>query len=265
MAVAADDYSKYDRENDNFDDQVGFDCLIEPHSLIDVSTREEGIVDQVSVSRGDIVKKGQVLVKLDSDAEMLAVKLARERAVRTAKIESKKEGIKYLKRQQKRINDLFAKKAVSSHDKDKADTDVMLAVIELRDEREARRIAQIEKERAEQFLKQRTIFSPVNSVVVKNHLSAGESVENRPIITLAQVDPLNVEVILPLNMFGKVKVGDVAKVTPLVPGGGIVQAKLVIVDRVIDAASNTFGVRLELPNPDYSLPGGIRCDVDFKN
>ena len=40
-------------------------------------------------------------------------------------------------------------------------------------------------------------------------------------------------------------------------------AKVVVVDRVIDAASNSFRVRLELPNPNYQLPPGLRCKVDF--
>ena len=35
------------------------------------------------------------------------------------------------------------------------------------------------------------------------------------------------------------------------------------VDRVIDAASNTFRVRLELPNPNGALPAGLRCKVDL--
>ena len=32
---------------------------------------------------------------------------------------------------------------------------------------------------------------------------------------------------------------------------------------LIDAASNTFGVRLELQNNDHAIPGGIRCMVNF--
>ena len=34
-------------------------------------------------------------------------------------------------------------------------------------------------------------------------------------------------------------------------------------DRVVDAASGTFGVRLELPNPGYRLPAGLKCKVRF--
>jgi hypothetical protein len=36
------------------------------------------------------------------------------------------------------------------------------------------------------------------------------------------------------------------------------------VDRVIDAASGTFGVRLTMPNPDGALPAGLKCTVVFQ-
>jgi multidrug efflux pump subunit AcrA (membrane-fusion protein) len=38
---------------------------------------------------------------------------------------------------------------------------------------------------------------------------------------------------------------------------------VVIVDSVIDAASGTFGIRLELPNPDYKILSGLRCSLEF--
>jgi multidrug efflux pump subunit AcrA (membrane-fusion protein) len=41
------------------------------------------------------------------------------------------------------------------------------------------------------------------------------------------------------------------------------EAKVTVVDRVVDAASGTFGVRLELPNPGYKLPAGLKCKTRF--
>ena len=245
--------------------QMGFDCLIEPHAVVEVSTREEGVVETLNVRRGDIVKKGQVLVKLDSGVEQLTMELAQARAKMRTEIETKQDSLEYLKRQQERVNDLFAKKAVSFNDKDKADTDVILAESELRNALENYELSQLEKKRAENYLARRTIYSTVDAVVVKTHLDPGESVKDRTILTLAQVDPLNVEIILPLSQYGKINVGDKATITPLVPGGEKAEATVVIVDRVIDAASGTFGVRLELPNTDYNVPGGIRCEVDFQD
>jgi multidrug efflux pump subunit AcrA (membrane-fusion protein) len=36
-----------------------------------------------------------------------------------------------------------------------------------------------------------------------------------------------------------------------------------IVDRVVDAASGTFGIRLEIPNPGNRIPAGLKCKVRF--
>ena len=84
-----------------------------------------------------------------------------------------------------------------------------------------------------------------------------------PILKLAQLDPLYVEVIVPVSMLGKVAPGMLVLVTPELPLNTIVTAQVKVVDRVIDAASGTFGVRLELPNPKYALPAGLKCTVRF--
>jgi hypothetical protein len=42
---------------------------------------------------------------------------------------------------------------------------------------------------------------------------------------------------------------------------GVYQAKVTVVDPVFDAASGTFGVRLEMPNPDEAAPVGVRCTM----
>ena len=54
-----------------------------------------------------------------------------------------------------------------------------------------------------------------------------------------------------------------AEVEPEAPVGGRYRATVTVVDTLFDASSGTFGVRLSLPNPDLSLPGGLRCKVSF--
>ena len=61
-------------------DLSGFDCLIEPNALVRVSTREDGILELVEVGRGELVTKGQVLARLESGVENIAVELARARS-----------------------------------------------------------------------------------------------------------------------------------------------------------------------------------------
>ena len=54
-----------------------------------------------------------------------------------------------------------------------------------------------------------------------------------------------------------------ADVVPETDPDGSYRSTVAIVDRIIDPASGTFGVRLELPNPDYRLPSGLKCTVRF--
>jgi RND family efflux transporter MFP subunit len=241
-----------------------YDCLIEPSSVSDVSTREEGVLDELLVNRGDIVKKGQPIAQLESGLEKIAASLADIRAKMSGDLQSKRAAVDFNKRQLKRVNDLYKKKTISYVEKDKAETELMLARMELLEASDRVKLSKVEKERADHILERRTIKSPLDGVIVKTLLDPGENVEDRPIMTIATVNPLNVEVILPAEKFGEIKVGMDATVTPLIHNFKDQNAKVAIVDRVIDAASNTFGVRLELPNPEYKVPGGIRCDVNFK-
>ena len=36
---------------------------------------------------------------------------------------------------------------------------------------------------------------------------------------------------------------------------------MIVVDKVVDAASGTFGIRLEVPNPGNRIPSGLKCRV----
>ena len=69
---------------------------------------------------------------------------------------------------------------------------------------------------------------------------------------------------LPTVLYNEIHVGGKAEVGPELPIGGIYIAIVTVVDRVLDAASGTFGVRLALPNPDFLLPAGIAARAHLK-
>jgi len=244
---------------------TGLDCIIEPHSVVDVSTREEGVLDEIVVKRGDIVHAGQVVARLDSRLEKIALEFASARAEMKGEIQSREATLAYMVRQQERTSELHEENLVPFSELDKADTDVRLAQTELQLARDNHRLMQIERRRAEEQLELRSIVSPVDGVVVEILLVPGESVEDRAreIMTIAEVNPLNVEVILPADLFGSVRVGTPAEITPLLRGSDIRLANVTVVDQTIDAASNTFGVQLQLDNEDHAIPGGIRCEISF--
>jgi len=126
-----------------------------------------------------------------------------------------------------------------------------------------RRLADLELQRTTAEVALRTIKSPVNGVVVERFMHPGEFPKQEKILKLAQIDPLRVEVYAPVAMLGKIAVGMTAHVKPESPLTGEYAAKVMVVDRVVDAASGTFGIRLELPNHDLKLPAGLKCSVRF--
>jgi membrane fusion protein, heavy metal efflux system len=67
---------------------------------------------------------------------------------------------------------------------------------------------------------------------------------------------------VPASRFGQYAMNETVTIRPDLPGATPVAATVTHVDRVIDAASNTYRVRLNLPNPGHRLPAGARCALD---
>ena len=239
------------------------DCVIEPNRIAEVSSSVDGVIDTIDVKRGDLVKKNQPLAKLKSRVEMATVELARIRSERDQAIKARRARLEFTQRQLKRNQDLLTQNLISEQIVDESETDVLLAELELGEFIEERQIAIIELERAQEALDIRTIRSPFSGVVIDVLAAPGESVENRPLVRIASINPLNVEVIAPVELFGKIKKGMQGTVVPEDPIGGKYTARVAIVDRVLDAASGTFGIRLQLKNNKYRLPAGLRCNVTF--
>jgi RND family efflux transporter MFP subunit len=210
-----------------------------------------------------LVKKGQVLARLRDKVERATMELARARAQMKSTIAARQARLDYTQRKQLRMEELFKKKVIPFENMDESRTDTKLAEMQLAEEVENLGLAELEYKRSVEVVNRMTINSPITGVVMERFLSPGEYVENQPVIKLAQIDPLNVEVFAPVELFGTIKVGLQAKVRPEAPIGGSYNAKVTIVDRVVDAASGTFGIRLEIPNPKYQLPAGLKCRVIF--
>jgi RND family efflux transporter MFP subunit len=239
------------------------DCLVNPYLVVAVSFSTDGVLDAVAVDRGDLVREGQVLATLDSSVEKATVALAAARAHVESALKSNQVRLDFGVRKFARTDEMYQKSLVPLKELDEAETQKVLAELGILEAKENRQIAELELERARAALGQRTLKSPVTGVVTERLLSPGEFVRGNPIVKLAQLNPLRVEVIAPVALLGKLTPGMTAEVVPEAPIGGAYTAKVTVVDRVVDAASGTFGVRLEVPNPSYRLPAGLKRKVRF--
>jgi RND family efflux transporter MFP subunit len=239
-------------------------CLIQPFSEADVGSQVVGVIDRVLTERGDMVKKGQPLATLSSEVERASMAAAKLRAEATAELQAAASNHDFAQKKKVRTQDLYRQNFVSQQVRDQAATEADVAEMRLKQAREQLRQAQQEYALAQAQVAMRTIRSPLSGVVVERYLHEGERVEDKPILKVATIDPLRVEVIVPAVLFNKIKPGMSASVKPEMADVELRTAKVVVVDRVIDAASNSFRVRLELPNPDNELPPGLRCKVEFE-
>ncbi len=241
-----------------------FACLIEPMQTLKLAAPVQGVVNQVTVERGDRVRKGQVVASLESEVEDDNVRIAKAHAANDSAVLSARSKLDFLRRKVDRNERLKASSFVSALQMEEAASDAKVAEAQLREAEMNVSQAKLEATRTEGLLRQRRVLSPVDGIVTERSLGPGEFRNDQAhILTVAQMDPLRVETFLPIALFRTVKIGDLAQILPDEPVGGHFSAKVTIVDHVFDAASNTVGVRLELPNPDLALPAGIHCRVRF--
>jgi RND family efflux transporter MFP subunit len=213
-----------------------YDALIEPYTTVELRSPVDGIIDSIAVDRGDVVQKDQELLKLHAEVEQAAYEVANAKA-------------EFDKRKQTRARQLFADKAITPSDKEEADANA--------------RASELSARHAREMLNLRTLRSPISGVVVERYLAPGESVKDKTILKLVQLDPLRIEVVLPASMFGRVQKGANADIKPELAVVKPLSAKVTVVDKVIDGASGTFVARIEIPNPQHTIPSGLRCKVRF--
>jgi RND family efflux transporter MFP subunit len=242
-------------------EMVEYDGLIEPYVVVDIGASTEGIVDRITVERSSLVKKGQTLVKMESTVERAVLAKAKAMTTFGAEIGLQNTQLAFAKRTADRFQRLDA---IASFDKDQAATEIIRVKYRLEQARETRTLAQYELRKAQAVVNRCSIKSPISGVVVERYVSPGEYVDGQPLLRVAQIDPLRVEVIVPSQIFGRIVPGMTATIVPEHPEYGEQTATVTIVDKLIDAASSTFGVRLELPNADQQMPSGLRCQVRFE-
>jgi len=243
-----------------------FECLIEPNQVVEIRSPTEGLIDKVYVKRGARVEVGQKLVELESSVEQSAAEMAKYRSQMQGRIASSKNRLDFATKKLSRTQELQKKNFVSEQAGDEAEAEKRIAEAELRDAIENQELAKHDYQHAIDLLNRRILRSPLHGVVVDRMLNPGDLSESgtgrKPILKIAQIDPLLVEVALPLEAYGKLRVGMTAMVTPEGLKGHY-PATVTVVDKVFDAASGMFGVRLEMKNRKASIPGGIRCQVEF--
>jgi membrane fusion protein, heavy metal efflux system len=240
-------------------------CVIEPDETAEIGSPVVGVVSSIVSERGDRVERDQELAHLRANVEQASVEVAQARTQADAEVRAAQTNADFLRQKLARAQELVALNFVSKEALEQARTDSRLAVERLAQAREQQHVWQRELNLANAQLQMRTIRAPFDGIIVDRYVSVGERIEDEPLFRIVKTDPLRVEIVAPSTMFGTVSMGTVVTVMPELPNAPALLAEVVLVDSVIDGASNTFRVRATLPNPGGAMPSGLRCRAELSN
>lgn len=238
-------------------------CLILPSRVAEVGSAVIGVVDTIEVERGDPVRKGQVVARLRADVERANTEAVRSRAQSMAELRGAVAARELAQLRLDRARALKEQNYVSEQAVEQAEAEYKVANERLSQSRDALRTAARELSASSAQTEQRVLRSPFDGVVVERYANPGERFEDKPLVKIAAVSQLRVEVVAPTTLFGQLRVNQQVQVIPELPGAPARAARITQIDQVLDPASNTFRLRLDLPNLDHALPAGLRCKVNL--
>jgi len=241
-----------------------YDCLIEPNIVASVGSPVQGVLAESLVDRGDFVKKGQPIARLEANTELASLEHARARAAMESEIAAREADLRLARVNLTRQAEMKKQGLAPAQKYDEALARREVARASLIQAQENSQLTLLEQDQAERRVDERTLKSPIDGVVVEQHTFPGEFVYDNPIMTVAQIDPLRVEVVLPARLFNQYQRGDIALIEPELDHPESLLAMVDVIDRVLDTRSGTYGIRLTLPNDELEIPGGQKCRLQFQ-
>lgn len=151
--------------------------LTEPKNKVSISAQVSARITALPFEEGDVIKQGEVVVRLD-DRDLVANLDSARAQLKSeeARLDGAKATFKNTEQELGRRRELFSTKDISKADLDQAEADFQRADSNLRAAEFAIEIAKANISRAEKDLDNAIIKSPIDGVLVKRNAEVGELV-----------------------------------------------------------------------------------------
>ena len=219
---------------------------IEFPEISNVASEVSGKVDKVFIDDGQRVKKGEIIVQLNSDL------LDKEIEVAKANYLAKIQDFELKKWHFDRLDTLFKSGDIPQKDLKERNTQYIISQYELEK-------AKADLEKLELLLKKKSIVSPFDGVVIDKLVSKGDWVdEGKPVAIIASDSKVDVVCNAPQDLISNLSKGNEVdvifnkskiqgKITSIVPKGNI--------------NTRTFPVKIRLNNTDQQFMDGMEVKV----
>lgn len=242
-------------------DSAGLPGFTQPQRHVVLNAQRSGRVQTFAVEEGALAPSGSVLVELVDEAQTARLARARIAAESTLPILIATAEAAWRTRELDRLTGLRGNSATPKEIED-ARHAAELAALKLQEARWQHALAQADYEVEQRAHAQLTLHAPMPAYVVKRLAAAGEVVAaGDPLLELAQLDALKIEVDCPLPLVSRLAPGAEVTVAPEHEGWATRKGRVALISRAADAASQTTRVVIRVDNADNGWLAGMRVTV----
>ncbi len=251
---------------------------IKPAKTVKVAFKVAGVIENMNISEGDIVQKGQAVASLDSHEYMLGAMAAssqyeslrlRASSEIPSMVNQAKSQMDLMEKRYERVRNLYEKDAIP---RDKFDeVEAALAVIQSKYQQalDAQDIfdSQLEQasamsELAQSKLQDTTVYSPIDGTVIKKLSEAGETTgSGYPVVVLGDISQVDVEIGVTDSQLENFSIGQNVNVHVY----GIEQdykGNVFEISKIADSKTRTFPVKIRLENSRLEMKPGMIAKVE---
>jgi len=269
-------------------DSITYNGRVEA-DIISLSAQVGGTLDMVNIEEGDVVKKDQLLMKINTDKIQLQLKsqqaqvleLQANLAANTAQIKQVDSQLKLAQQTLDKTKKLVSEGAATEQQQDELESkvDVLLAQKEalltnkkMLQAKEQQLNAAIEITQI--TLNDARIISPINGIVLNRFLDKKELVApGRILLELADLSSMRITIYVSTEELSRVKIGDKVKirvdgVNTMLEGAVYWNAseseftpKTILTEET--RTTLVYAVKISVPNPDRVLKIGMPVDVIY--
>ena len=251
---------------------------IEPKEYADICVRIDGVLENMMVDEGDIVKKGAMLFQCDKFNLENEVEVAEQNVnvamtkVKRAFIQQEIEKIKLEKGEIdfKRATKLIKSKVISKDTFErvellwkKAKADLKSAEANLEHSKAIVEQTQSNVKIAKKELDDSMIKAPIDGVITSVIKEFGEyAKEGDCVLRIEKPDNLEISILLSSNYYSMIEAGKSKAVIYNLNGDQLTESVISYCSPSIDPTSRTFEIKIDLPL-NKKLVSGMLCSIDL--
>jgi RND family efflux transporter MFP subunit len=244
--------------------QGGIRAITRPSADITLSFVQSGRIAEIVLAEGAKVQAGQVVARLDDAAEQVQLAQLKAQGEDRTQVLASEASLAQKKVDLEKLEVAASRDAATLLEVQHARLAVRIAELSLT-------LAKLEHEQAKRKYEEQKIRvdnmrlkSPVAGWIEEIYMEVGESTSAlEEAVQVVQIDPLWIDVPVPAADAMGLKDGMEAKVEfPGAGGSSAAKGKVIFVGAVVDAASGTLRVRVEVPNA-ARRPAGEHVLVTF--